>query len=112
MTAGLFVTGIVMIMTSMASHAAGESRHTSSNAAQLSVIKVPAVTTHRQIKPYNPLAHTFPSGLTVRGIRLSESLFLTQVKQKGSHPTVGVSLKAGEYLYQLGIERLSISMLF
>lgn len=113
-TAGLFVVGIAMMMTSMASHAAAESRDTSSNAAQLSIINVPVDTTHRPAKPFtfDPLTHRFASGLTIHGIRLSESLFLTQVKEDGGHPTVGVSLKAGVYLYQLGTDQLTVSLLF
>jgi len=114
MTAGLFVAGIAMMMTSMSSHAADTSRSTSIPTTQLSVSTVQTQTGRQYTRPpvYNPLKHTLASGQTIRGIRLSESLFLTQVKEEDGHHSVGFSLNAGEYLYQLGTEQLTISFLF
>jgi len=114
MTAGLFLAGIAMMLISTSSHAAGASTDVSDPVTRLSATQVQAEQVRQRTLParYNPLLHTFASGLRIRGIRLSESLFLTQVKEEDGHKSVGVSLKAGEYLYQLGTEQLTVSFLF
>lgn len=64
------------------------------------------------VKRENPLSHTLDSGLIIRGFKLSNSLFLTQYPQQDGHNLLGISIKDGEYVYQLGINRLAVSLLF
>ena len=114
MTTALFVAGFAMMLSSMSCHAAGASANSSHPATQINSGKLDKEPRQQRTKSqsYNPLLHTFASGQTIRGIRLSESLFLTQVKEDDGHHSVGVSLRAGEYLYQLGTDQLTVSFLF
>ena len=108
------MAGIAMMLTGMCCHAADQSAKASHSVTKSNADKLDtqSVRQRTNVFSYNPLVHTLASGQTIRGIRLSESLFLTQVKEDDGHRSVGVSLKAGDYLYQLGTEQLSVSFLF
>ena len=114
MTAVLFVAGIAMMLSAMCCHAAGQSARAPHPVTKLNADKFDTQSGRQRtnVLSYNPLKHTLASGQTIRGIRLSESVFLTQVKEEDGHHSVGVSLMAGDYLYQLGTEQLSVSFLF
>ena len=64
------------------------------------------------VKSYHPLYHRLASGIKVRGVKLADSLYLTRAKQANGHTGLGLSLASGVYLYQLGMERMSVSFRF
>ena len=63
-------------------------------------------------KLYRSFYHNLDSGLKVRGIKVTDQVYLTRYKQNDGHISMGLSLSRGEYLYQLAADHLSVSFLF
>jgi len=61
---------------------------------------------------FNPLQHHLESGIKVKGIRLSESLFLVRQKQLDGHTGVGLSLSSNDILYQISHDKVSMTLRF
>ena len=101
-----------MLLASAASHALPEKRQPASVSNQFYTLHPPGLLSQHQATGGNPLAHKLESGMTVRGIKLSNSMFLTQCKQGNGHKGLGLSLQTGDYLYQLGTDYLNVSFLF
>ena len=111
-TPGMLIAAVLMFIVSATSHALPEQQQPTPAAKQFYNLYSPVVPDKQPARSTAPLTYKLDSGMTVRGIRLSNSFFLTQCKQYDGQKRLGLSVHTGDYLYQLGADYLTVSFLF
>lgn len=60
----------------------------------------------------NPLRHKLDSGLQVKGIKLSNNIFITKQHYTCGHNRLALSLNYNQVLYEMGLDKLTMTMRF